>query len=716
MTFPFLSSNMKHNFIKREGCPVAVMDDLFGVNVFNDSVMRQRLPRETYRALHKTIDDGRRLDPQVASVVANAMKDWALERGATHYTHWFQPLNSVTAEKHDAFISPVPGGKVIQEFSGKELVRGEADASSLPSGGLRSTFEARGYTTWDPTSYAFIKDHVLCIPTAYCSYSGEALDKKTPLLRSMEALNRQAVRILHLFGRLDATRVTPTVGPEQEYFLVDKDLFDRRSDLIFAGRTLFGSKAPKGQELGDHFFGTIQTRVQAFMAELNEELWKLGVLAKTEHNETAPAQHEMAPIHTIVNVACDHNQLTMEMMKKVARRHNLVCLLAEKPFEGVNGSGKHNNWSMMTNTGYNLLEPGDSPHESAQFLLFLTSVIKAVDDYQDLLRASVASAGNDQRLGGCEAPPAVISIFLGDELTEILEALEAGSSYSGREKSDMTIGVHMLPKFPKDTTDRNRTSPFAFTGNKFEFRSLGSSASISDANVVLNTIVAESLRQFADELEQAEDFRSALHDLIVRTIREHKRIIFNGNNYSDEWREEAARRGLLFLNSTVDALPCYMAEKNIRMFETHRVLSAVELRSRRDIGLDSYAKIINIEAETMLMMTRRQILPAVLRYTGSVADTVNQVRSASCSLSSAGNLLAGLCSETDLLSASADRLEKMLSGKPSDDSAESFASYMHDMILPLMTELRVHADALERITDKGSWPFPTYDELLFSVQ
>ena len=527
-----------------------MMDELFGINVFNDSVMRQRLPQETYRALHKTIDEGRRLDPQVASVVANAMKDWALEHGATHYTHWFQPLNSVTAEKHDAFISPVSGGKVVQEFSGKELVRGEADASSLPSGGLRSTFEARGYTTWDPTSYAFIKDRVLCIPTAYCSYSGEALDKKTPLLRSMEAVSRQAVRILKLFGRNDATRVVPSVGPEQEYFLVDKKLYDQRSDLIFAGRTLFGAMAPKGQELGDHFFGTIKPRVQAFMTELNEELWKLGVLAKTEHNETAPAQHEMAPIYSIVNVACDHNQLTMEIMKKVAGRHGLMCLLNEKPFAGVNGSGKHNNWSLTTNTGYNLLEPGDSPHESAQFLLFLMSVIKAVDENQDLLRASVASAGNDHRLGGFEAPPAIISIFLGNELTEILEALESGTDYFGREKSEMTIGVHMLPKFPKDTTDRNRTSPFAFTGNKFEFRSLGSSASISAPNVVLNTIVAESLRQFADELEGAENFQEALHELIIRNIREHKRIIFNGNNYSDEWVQEAQRRGLLKLDST----------------------------------------------------------------------------------------------------------------------------------------------------------------------
>lgn len=691
------------------------VDENFGINVFNDSVMRQRLPKETYKALHKTIDDGRRLDPQVASVVANAMKDWALERGATHYTHWFQPLNSVTAEKHDAFISPVPGGKVIQEFSGKELVRGEADASSLPSGGLRSTFEARGYTAWDPTSYAFIKEHVLCIPTAYCSYGGEALDKKTPLLRSMEALNKQAVRILKLFGRFDATRVTPTVGPEQEYFLVDKALYDQRSDLIFAGRTLFGAPAPKGQELGDHFFGTIKTRVQAFMNELNEELWKVGVLAKTEHNETAPSQHEMAPIFSIVNVACDHNQLTMEIMKKVARRHGLHCLLSEKPFAGVNGSGKHNNWSMFTNTGYNLLEPGDSPHESAQFLLFLTSVIKAVDDYQDLLRASVASAGNDHRLGGCEAPPAIISIFLGDELTEILEALEAGSHYNGREKTDMTIGVHVLPKFPKDTTDRNRTSPFAFTGNKFEFRSLGSSASISDANVVLNTIVAESLRLFADELEQAEDFRSALHDLIVRTIHDHKRIIFNGNNYTEDWVREAEARGLIRLDSTVDALPCYTTEKNIRLFETHKVLSESELRSRRDIGLDAYAKLTAIEARTMIMMTRRQILPAVIRFTGDIASASRNIREAGGDFASGSELLAALCSTTDQLSRDLQQLETKLASVPEEENPQAEARFMHDSVLPAMENLRKSADTLEQLTDRTYWPFPTYDDLLFSV-
>ena len=695
---------------------MSYMDEVFGSNVFNDAVMRQRLPKETYRALHKTIDEGRRLDPELASVVANAMKDWALEKGVTHYTHWFQPLNSVTAEKHDAFISPMPGGAVIQEFSGKELVRGEADASSLPNGGLRSTFEARGYTAWDPTSYAFIKDRVLCIPTAYCSYGGEALDKKTPLLRSMEALSKQAVRILHLFGRMDATRVTPTVGAEQEYFLVDKELFDQRSDLIFAGRTLFGSKPPKGQELGDHFFGTIQTRVQAFMAELNEELWKLGVLAKTEHNETAPAQHEMAPIFAVANVACDHNQLTMEMMKKVALRHNLVCLLAEKPFEGVNGSGKHNNWSMFTNTGYNLLDPGDSPHESAQFLLFLTSVIKAVDDYQDLLRASVASAGNDHRLGSHEAPPPIVSIFLGDELTEILEALEAGAAYNSRKKTDMTVGVHALPKFPRDTTDRNRTSPFAFTGNKFEFRSLGSSASVSDANVVLNTIVAESLRQFADELESAEDFSSTLHDLIVREIRKHRRIVFNGNNYSADWVKEAESRGLLSLPSAVDALPCYTAAKNIRLFESHKVLSESELRSRRDIGLDSYAKVINIEAETMIMMSRRQILPAVLAYAGSASASVVRLKEAGCLLECASSLLKELCSETDRLKARTDTLSEALAGKPAGDPPQAAALYMHDKVLPAMAELRESADHLERITGREYWPFPTYDELLFSIQ
>ena len=696
---------------------MAHIDTIFGENVFNDAVMRQRLPKETYKALHKTIDDGRRLDPQVASVVANAMKDWALERGVTHYTHWFQPLNSVTAEKHDAFISPVEGGRVICEFSGKELVRGETDASSFPSGGLRSTFEARGYTAWDPTSYAFIKDNVLCIPTAYCSYGGEALDKKTPLLRSMEALSRQAVRILKLFGRDDVTRVVPTVGPEQEYFLVDRALYEKRSDLIFTGRTLFGAKSPKGQELEDHFFGTIRPRVQAFMNDLNEELWKLGVLAKTEHNETAPSQHEMAPIFSIVNVACDHNQLTMDVMKKVATRHDMVCLLSEKPFAGVNGSGKHNNWSMTANTGDNLLEPGDNPESSAQFLLFLVAVIKAVDEYQDLLRACVASAGNDHRLGGFEAPPAIISMFLGDELTDILTSLESGTDYSGRQKSEMTVGVHMLPKFPRDTTDRNRTSPFAFTGNKFEFRSVGSSHSISDANVVLNTIVAESLRQFADELENALDFKLTLHELIVRTIREHKRIIFNGNNYSADWRVEAEKRGLVNLVSTVDALPCYTSEKNVALFATHKVLSEAELRSRRDIGLDAYMKMTLIEARTMLMMASRQIRPAVLRYRNEVAASILSVRGVLPDADQSGtlDLLSRLTAETEQLSKAISALEKTVASVPETDCVREKAAWAHDELMPRMADLRKAADALEALTDKAAWPFPTYDELLFQI-
>ncbi|MDO5436240.1 MAG: glutamine synthetase III [Clostridia bacterium] len=696
---------------------MAHIDEIFGLNVFNDPVMRQRLPRETYKALHRTIDEGRRLDPQVASVVANAMKDWALEHGATHFTHWFQPLNSFTAEKHDSFLSPSDGGKAICEFSGKELVRGETDASSFPSGGLRSTFEARGYTAWDPTSYAFIKDGILCIPTAYCSWGGEALDKKTPLLRSMEALNRQALRILKLFGRNDAIRVIPTVGPEQEYFLVDKTLYEKRSDLIFTGRTLFGARPPKGQELDDHFFGTIKPRVQAFMTELNDELWKLGIPVRTEHNETAPAQHELAPVYEAVSIACDHNQLTMDMMKKVARRHDLVCLLAEKPFANVNGSGKHNNWSMSTNTGYNLLEPGDSPHESAQFLLFLTAVIKAVDEYPDLLMASIASAGNDCRLGGCEAPPTIMSMFLGNELTEILSALESGTSYNGHDREEMTIGVHMLPKFPRDTTDRNRTSPFAFTGNKFEFRSLGSGCSISDANVVLNTIVAESLRQFADELEQAEDFRSALHDLIVRTIRDHKRIIFNGNNYSPDWLKEAELRGLCSMPSTVDALPAYLAPKNVDLFTRHRVLSQSELRSRTEIGLDAYAKVINIEASTMLMMTRRQILPAVIGFSGKIAGAVNGIRSADSSLDVSGplSLLTELTVRINDLKAAADELDRVRNALSADLCVAERARYMHDAVLPGMDRLRAAADRLEVITDREVWPFPTYDDLLFDI-
>ncbi|MBP3637304.1 MAG: glutamine synthetase III [Clostridia bacterium] len=695
---------------------MAKMHDLFGSNVFNDAVMQERLPKDTYKALKKTIDDGRRLDPALAAVVAHAMKEWAVEKGVTHYTHWFQPMTGITAEKHDSFISPKDGGQMILTFSGKELVRGESDASSFPSGGLRSTFEARGYTAWDPTSYAFIKNNVLCIPTAFCSYGGEALDTKTPLLRSMEALSKQAVRVLKLFGR-DATRVIPTVGPEQEYFLVDQKLYDRRMDLIFTGRTLFGAKPPKGQEMDDHYFGSVKPRIKAFMTELDEELWKLGVLAKTEHNEAAPAQHEMAPIFSIANIACDHNQLTMETMKRVAKKHGLVCLLHEKPFEGVNGSGKHNNWSMTTNTGYNLLEPGDSPYDSAQFMLFLVSVIKAVDDYQDLLRTSVASAGNDHRLGANEAPPAIISMFLGEELNEILDAFESGASYHSREHSDLTIGVHVLPKFPKDNTDRNRTSPFAFTGNKFEFRSLGANASISDANVVLNTAVAESLKQFADELESAEDFNAALHDLIVREIRNHKRIIFDGNGYSAAWVEEAEKRGLLNLRTTIDALPRMIEPKNIKLFEDHRVFSETEIRSRFEIKLEEYAKVINIEAETALMMAKREILPAVMKFTGDVARQAKAIKDFSPVLTALPEekLLTQLTTETARLSDSIDALQEAITNANHSADAFTAAKYQHDVVIPAMNAVRASADELETIVGAEYWPFPTYAELLFNT-
>ncbi|MBR4080339.1 MAG: glutamine synthetase III [Clostridia bacterium] len=694
---------------------MANLNELFGIDVFNDAVMQQRLPKDTYKALKKTIDDGRHLDPEVAAIVAHAMKEWAVERGVTHYTHWFQPMTGITAEKHDSFISPQDGGKMILSFSGKELVRGEPDASSFPSGGLRSTFEARGYTAWDPTSYAFIKDGVLCIPTAFCSYGGEALDKKTPLLRSMEALSKQAVRVLHLFGRKDATRVMATVGPEQEYFLVDKKLHDQRKDLIFTGRTLFGANPPKGQEMDDHYFGSIKPRVHAFMDELNESLWRLGVLAKTQHNEAAPSQHELAPIFAVANIACDHNQLTMELMKKIAHRHGLECLLAEKPFAGVNGSGKHNNWSMTTNTGYNLLEPGDSPYDSAQFLLFLTAVIKAVDDYQDMLRVSVATAGNDHRLGGNEAPPAIISIFLGDELTEILDAIDKGVDYHTREHSDMAIGVHVLPKFPKDTTDRNRTSPFAFTGNKFEFRSLGASASISDANVVLNTSVAESLRQYADELENASDFEGALHKLIVREIRAHKRIIFNGNNYTAAWVEEAQRRGLLNLPSAIDALPCMTAAKNIELFTRHRVFTETELHARCEIMLENYAKIINIEAKTTLLMARQEILPAVMRFTGEVAQSATAIKAVSPALQTTPQekLLMRLTAGCAKLSEGIDALQEAVDHTKRHGGAYEGASYEHDVIIPAMNAVRAAADELEPLVEKRCWPFPTYTDLLF---
>ncbi len=692
------------------------MENLFGSNVFNDAEMMRHLPKDTYRALRKTIEEGRRLDPAIAGVVAHAMKDWAISRGVTHYTHWFQPMTGITAEKHDAFIAPLPGGRVIESFSGSELVRGESDASSFPSGGLRSTFEARGYTAWDPTSYAFIKDNVLCIPTAFCSYGGEALDKKTPLLRSMDALSAQAVRVLRLFGR-ETARVVPTVGPEQEYFLIDRKLYEKRLDLVMTGRTLFGSKPPKGQELNDHYYGAIKPRVQAFMKDLNEELWRLGVLAKTEHNEAAPAQHEMAPIYAVVNVSADHNQLTMEIMKKVAERHGLVCLLAEKPFAGVNGSGKHNNWSMTTSAGDNLLEPGDSPYDSAQFLLFLVAVIRAVDEYQDLLRVSVASAGNDHRLGANEAPPAIISIFLGDELTAILQALESGEAYEGHGRQEMTVGVHALPKFPRDNTDRNRTSPFAFTGNKFEFRSLGASDSIADCNVALNAAVAESLRVYADELEAAEDFTSALHDLIVREIRAHRRIIFNGNGYSPEWVAEAEKRGLHNLRTTADAAPCLLEEKNIELFRRHRIYTPAEVHARYEILLEGYCKVLNIEAETALTMAKREILPAAMRYSGKLARDAAAIKSYAPALSARPEekLLEEIAEEAALFSDRIDQLRQAVTAIPAAADVLTRACYMRDSVLPAMAALRRSADALETEVAREDWPFPTYADLLFQI-
>ena len=691
---------------------------LFGSMVFNDQVMQERLPRDTYRALKRTMENGRRLDPALASVVANAMKDWAIEKGATHYTHWFQPMTGITAEKHDSFIAPTGDGKVIMEFSGKELIRGEPDASSFPSGGLRATFEARGYTAWDPTSYAFIKDGTLCIPTAFCSYGGEALDKKTPLLRSMEAIGRQALRVLRLFGQNDVSMVRATVGCEQEYFLIDRTVVDRRKDLINTGRTLFGARPSKGQELDDHYFGAIKPRVQAFMKELDEELWKLGILAKTEHNEVAPAQHEMAPIFATVNIAADHNQLTMELMQKVAKRHGMVCLLHEKPFSCVNGSGKHNNWSLCTDTGVNLLEPGDTPHENAQFLLFLCAVIKAVDEYQDLLRVSVASAGNDHRLGANEAPPAIVSMFLGDELTAILEAIENGTGYDAREKEQLKIGVHTLPKFPKDTTDRNRTSPFAFTGNKFEFRMLGSSQSVSGPNVVLNTAVAAELDEFATELEKADDLSAALEALIRRTIREHKRIIFNGNGYDDAW-EEAHRRGLLDLRTTADALPYYVRQKNIDLFARYGVYNETEVRSRYEIHLENYAKVLHIEAHTMVSMARKDLLPAAIRYGRELAETLVAKRTALPGLDCLveEGLLLRVNGLTVALSAALDRLVARLDDADAMHAdGQTIADFYRDEIVPAMAALREAADALEICVAKDVWPLPSYGDILFSVR
>ena len=690
---------------------------IFGENVFNESVMKARLPKETYKQLMKTIEGGEKLDPSVANIVANAMKDWAVEKGATHFTHWFQPLTGVTAEKHDSFISPTKDNGIIMEFSGKELVQGEPDASSFPSGGLRATFEARGYTAWDPTSYAFIKDGTLCIPTCFCSYTGEALDKKTPLLRSMQAINKQALRILKLFGNEDVTSVKTTVGPEQEYFLVDKSVYDKREDLIFTGRTLFGAKSPKGQELEDHYFGMIKPRVQAFMKDLNEELWKLGILAKTEHNEVAPAQHELAPIFTTTNLACDHNQLTMEIMRKVASKHGMVCLLHEKPFAGVNGSGKHNNWSISTNTGKNLLDPGATPASNAQFLLFLAAVIKAVDEYQDLLRISVASAGNDHRLGANEAPPAIVSMFLGDELSEILECLEQGKPYGTHEKQKMEIGVTVLPDFNKDTTDRNRTSPFAFTGNKFEFRMLGSSESIACANIMLNTAVAEELSQFADILEASKDFQSDLQKLVLKTIKEHKRIIFNGNGYDDSWVKEAEKRGLLNLKSTPEALIHLIDEKNLSLFKKHAVFSEIEAKSRFEIQNENYSKIINIEALTMIDMTKKDILPAGSAYAKQLADTIVLKKSAGgADASYEEDLLKKISSLTGCIYSKVQQLEKdVVNAKAISDTSE-LALYYRNTVFAAMNELRANVDELEGYVPKSQWPLPSYGDLLFSVR
>ena len=691
--------------------------DLFGEYVFNDSMMQKRLPKETYRALKRTIEQGRSLDPAVAGVVANAMKDWALEMGATHYTHWFQPMTGVTAEKHDAFITPLKDGKVLLEFGGKELVRGEPDASSFPSGGLRATFEARGYTAWDPTSYAFIKEGTLCIPTAFCSYGGQALDKKTPLLRSMQALSKQALRILRIFGNTDAVRVFPTVGPEQEYFLVDKEVYRKRPDLMVAGRTLFGAKPPKGQELEDHYFGVIKPRVQAFMKELDAELWKLGILAKTEHNEVAPAQHEMAPIYTTVNIAADHNQLTMDIMKKVADRHGMVCLLHEKPFEGVNGSGKHNNYALSTDTGVNLLDPGDTPSENAQFLVFLSAVIAAVDDYQDLMRVAVASAGNDHRLGANEAPPAIISIFLGDELNELIQSIVNASKYEAHERDQMKLGVHILPRFSRDSTDRNRTSPFAFTGNKFEFRSLGSAQSISGPNVILNTAIADTLMKMADELEAAEDVTAAVDALIRKTLSAHMRIIFNGNGYDQAWVEEAKRRGLLNLPTTVDALPYYVDPKNVALFERQKVFTREEVQSRYEIKMETYIKVIDIEAMSMIDISRHLILPAAIAYAKDVASAINVKKSVAPELEPEAEkaLLSSLNAQTNTLYQATEKLESVLKGCDAGADMLARARYTRDQVIAAMNEVRAAGDALEGIVGKSYWPMPTYQDLLMSV-
>lgn len=691
--------------------------DIFGSQVFGDDVMREKLPKDVYKSLRRTIDQGKDLDITVANAVANAMKDWAVEKGATHYTHWFQPMNDITAEKHDSFISPTSDGRVIMDFSGKELIKGEPDASSFPSGGLRATFEARGYTAWDPTSYAFIKDDSLYIPTVFCSYSGEVLDKKTPLLRSTEALSEQVVRILRLFGDNTTKRITTTVGAEQEYFLIDRDLFKKRNDLRFCGRTIFGAKPPKGQEMDDHYFGSFKPKVAAFMRDLDTELWKLGILSKTKHNEVAPSQHELAPIFSSANTATDHNQLTMEVMKNVAIQHNLACLLHEKPFAGVNGSGKHNNWSVTTDSGKNLFEPGKLPHENAQFLLFLAAVIKSVDEHQDLLRASVASAGNDHRLGANEAPPSIISIFLGDELTSILDAIETETGYDNKGRTTMEIGVHVLPTFPKDTTDRNRTSPFAFTGNKFEFRMLGSQISIACPNIILNTIYADTLQKFADELEKADDFKKALNDLIKRTIKNHKRIIFNGDGYAEQWKIEAKRRGLLNLRTTCDVMPLYIQQKNLDLFSRHHVYTNTEMLSRYEVIMETYCKTLHIEAMTMMEMAHKEILPSVSRFSKDIADTITSKRAVSAEIACAA--------ETDLLRRVSAGLDesyarlKALKHIIKDEKAEikpilAAAEFYKDSVIPAMNALRECIDSLEVLVPADYWPIPTYSEMLFA--
>lgn len=695
------------------------IDEYFGSMVFDDRVMKASLSAKVYQSLRKTIDEGAALDISVANAVAEAMKNWAITKGATHYTHWFQPLTGITAEKHDSFISPSPDGGVLMEFSGKELIQGEPDASSFPSGGLRATFEARGYTAWDPTSYAFVKGKTLCIPTAFCSYGGEALDKKTPLLRSMEALNRQALRILHLFGNDGVKCVRTSVGPEQEYFLVDKAMYEKRKDLMYTGRTLFGAKPPKGQELDDHYFGVIKPRVAAYMEELNEELWKLGVLAKTEHNEVAPAQHELAPIYATTNVAADHNQLTMEIMQKIATKHGLVCLLHEKPFAGVNGSGKHNNWSIATDAGVNLLSPGETPYENAQFLLFLCAVIKAVDNYQDLLRLSVATAGNDHRLGANEAPPAVVSIFLGDELTAILEAIEKNEPYKGTETTTMKLGVDVLPKFARDNTDRNRTSPFAFTGNKFEFRMLGSSNSISCTNIMLNSAVAESLKIYADRLEGVEDFETALHEMIRKTIKDHKHILFNGNGYDESWIEEAtAKRGLLNYRTTVDCMPHLLDEKNVKMLTAHKIFTEAELKSRCDIMLENYCKSVTIEANTMVDMARKQILPAVESYISELANAAVTKKALSDDITCGyeKKMVSKLSLLAEQIDTKTSELEKAVMNLKDASGIQEEAISIRDNVLVKMQELRAVADEAEVITADSYWPFPTYGEILFGVK